>query len=130
MCTFSAVFMTFDTVNLDINIHYVLRKTFLRYFLLRNFHKFVKFSVGKYVYAVKSPKFPSIWYPTNIATRKLWNTTRPFCVMQGLVRIAFYCGITVSLKILNYSLVWGSLRLTSITNSPKTFIFSPNLLLF
>ena len=32
MCTFSAVFMTFDTVNLDVNVHYVFRDIFLRYF--------------------------------------------------------------------------------------------------
>ena len=63
MC-FYAVFMTFDTVNLDVNIQYVLRNIFPRHLLLGEFHKFVKFSSAKCVYTVNSPKVPSIWYVT------------------------------------------------------------------
>ena len=59
-CAFSAVFTTFDTVNLDVNIRYVLRNIFPRYFSLREFHKFTKFSFAKCVYAVNLPKFPAI----------------------------------------------------------------------
>ena len=56
---FSAVFTTFDTVNLDVNVHYILWNIFPRYFSLGEFHKFTKFSFAKCVYAVNSSKFPA-----------------------------------------------------------------------
>ena len=54
------VVTTFDTVNLDVDVHHVLQNIFLQYFSLGEFHKFVKFSFTKCIYAVHSPKFPSV----------------------------------------------------------------------
>ena len=64
--SFSAVFKTFDTVNLEVNIHYVLRNIFPRYvFSLRKFHKFSNFlSPNVFMQWICQsfplPKFPSI----------------------------------------------------------------------
>ena len=64
-CTFSAVFTTFDTVNLNVNVHYVLRNILLRYF---DSDKYAKFYSPKFNVFMQwicqcflPPKFLSIW---------------------------------------------------------------------
>ena len=84
-CTFSAVFMTFDTANLDVNVHYVLWNIFLVYFHSENFTNLLNFLLPNvFMQWIRQSfplsKFPSIRYMSYGVFQYISRTSDQFSV--------------------------------------------------